>query len=232
MYRDYAKRRQPYLDAVDAIVKSVLTGPTHSLLDIGSGDGRRIWQIANQVGVERLVLTDPGRVMSELCADLPVAKVIRVAAEDLSDLDDRFDGITCLWNVLGHVESSSLRRTALGHMKSRLNEDGRILLDVNNRYNARAYGWLKTGYRMLIDLIRPSESNGDVSYVWNVGGRQINATGHVFRPAEIEELFSSTGLAILDRIVLDYDTGEECRSTFQGQLLYVLGHADSQVANG
>ena len=61
-----------------------------------------------------------------------------VAAEDLP-ANERFDVITCLWNVLGSVVDSDRRLRALKKMGSLLTEHGRLFVDVNNRYNARAW---------------------------------------------------------------------------------------------
>ena len=53
---------------------------------------------------------------------------------------ETFDVITCLWNVLGHVREFENRVRAMRAMKKLLSPEGRCFIDVNHRYNARAYG--------------------------------------------------------------------------------------------
>jgi len=159
--------------------------------------------------------------MAELCRKLPSTEVWPLAAQDLPDSTDKFDVITCLWNVLGHLESHKTRQAALRKMSHMLSPNGLIFVDVNNRYNARSYGLLKSGFRFFYDVILPSEANGDVSFIWHVSERSIQASGHVFRPAEIETLLKEAGLRILERFVIDDKTGKLRRFKCEGHLLYV-----------
>ena len=137
-YRHYALTKQAYLASVDKIVLSNLQART--MLDVGAGDGVRARGIADRAGIEVLVLAEPNTKMFELCEKTEAADRINTAAEDL-DLEYKFDVITCLWNVLGHVENQKLRIKALKRMSNTLGENGRIFLDVNNRYNVSAYGF-------------------------------------------------------------------------------------------
>lgn len=222
-YAEYAQARGAYLAAVDEIIIGRLNGTAKSLLDIGSGDGRRIARIAGRAGITKLVLVDPSKTMCEFSRDTKSGEVFQTRAEDLPEFGIQFDAITCLWNVLGHVASSDLRNEALRRMGNRLKSNGEIYLDVNNRYNGQAYGWIRTAGRMVYDFVRPSESNGDVAYTWNVGGQRIHATGHVFTPSEMAGLIKEAGLKVKLRTVVDYSTGRVCNSVYSGQLFYVLG---------
>ncbi len=226
-YRAYSNTKCGYLRAVDEVVLSRLAGGARSLLDVGAGDGARAHRIARACRVARLVLAEPSPVMAEYCRGVRGAEVWQTAAEELPESARKFDAVTCLWNVLGHIETEAKRLAALLRMRSLLEEGGQIFLDVNNRYNARAYGLVKTAARALSDLVSPSETNGDVTFAWEVEGRQIRASGHVFTPSEMESLLSRAGLRVRERHVIDYATGERRRFFFQGQLLYVLGDASS-----
>jgi SAM-dependent methyltransferase len=223
-YRAYSQTRGSFLRAVDGIVISHVAGRARSLLDVGAGDGMRACELARACGVGRLVLAEPSQVMCDQCRRVSGAEVWQVRAEELPSSGRRFDAVTCLWNVLGHVDSPRRRLEALRRMGALLADDGLILLDVNNRYNARAYGPLKTAARVAYDFIRPSETNGDVSFSWDIDGQRIRARGHVFTPAEVESLATRAGLRVRERHVIDYETGERRRFVFEGQLLYVLGH--------
>jgi 2-polyprenyl-3-methyl-5-hydroxy-6-metoxy-1,4-benzoquinol methylase len=151
--------------------------------------------------------------------------VWQVAAENLPVNVGPFDAITCLWNVLGHIPSREKRVQALRNMSLLLADRGQLFIDINNRYNARSYGYIKTAARALYDLARPSDSNGDVAFTWDLEGHQIRTTGHVFRSAEVANLIAESGLTIKARYVVDYETGGKQRSILHGQLLYLAGKA-------
>jgi SAM-dependent methyltransferase len=221
-YRAYSQTKSEYLRAVDEIVKSRLASGALSLLDVGAGDGVRAQEIARACRVSRLVLAEPSPMMADYCRRLACAEVWQLGAEELPESTLKFDAVTCLWNVLGHVETGAKRLAALSRMRALLADGGLIFLDVNNRYNARAYGTLKTAARALFDLVSPSETNGDLSFEWEIGGRRIRARGHVFTPREVESLASRAGLRVRERHVIDYETGARRRFAFQGQLFYVL----------
>src|SRR5262249_5539569 len=89
-------------------------------------------------------------------------------------------------------------------------------------YNARAYGATKTLGRIVFDRAFPSERNGDVSFEWRVGETPIRVAGHVFTPAEMTSLFRDAGLRVVERFVVDYQTGDRRRFACEGQLLYRL----------
>ena len=79
-------------------------------------------------------------------------EVWRARAEELAsggfESAERFDVITCLWNVLGHVPTAEKRLHALSAIASLLTPNGRFFLDVNHRYNARSYGVFPTAATM------------------------------------------------------------------------------------
>jgi SAM-dependent methyltransferase len=222
-FRSYSEARAAYLDSIDRLILRHVPAGATSLLDVGSGDGVRAARLAAQCSVSRLILSDPSEEMVSRCRLLEgVAEVWHVAAEELPDAGECFDVITCLWNVLGLVSDTALRVEALRRMRSLLSPEGRIFLDVNNRYNARAYGRLRTAGRVLYDLLRPSDANGDVSFSWRLGGELIETRGHVFRPGEMKRLIEGAGLKVMNRHAVDYETGQLRKSAFAGQLLYEL----------
>jgi SAM-dependent methyltransferase len=191
-------------------------------LDIGAGDGFRARTLAEKANIRRLVLAEPSRAMSELCRRNSGAEVWQVAAESLPMNVGPFDAITCLWNVLGHIPSREKRVQALRNMSLLLADHGQLIIDINNRYNARSYGYIKTAARAFYDLARPSESNGDIDFTWDLEERQIRTSGHVFTSAEMTNLIVEAGLTIRTRYVVDYETGEKRRSILHGQLLYLM----------
>lgn len=224
-YRHISEMRAAYLHAVDRTILARMVVGARSLLDVGAGDGVRAMRLARAAGIATVVLVEPSAAMAELCRASQATEILQVKAEAMTASAQSFDVITCLWNVLGHINTPALRRDALRRMRDRLAPRGRIFIDVNNRYNAPAYGWLKSLGRAAYDLFNPADENGDVEFVWRIAGRLIPGRGHVFTPREINRLIADAGLRIERRYVIDYQTGRQSRVCFAGQLLYELGHS-------
>jgi 2-polyprenyl-3-methyl-5-hydroxy-6-metoxy-1,4-benzoquinol methylase len=221
-HRSYADSMAEYLDGVDRIVVSRIQSGARSLLDVGAGDGVRAARIAERCGIDVIVLVEPCEALATMCREQPVTDVWPARAEALPETPMRFDVVTCLWNVLGHIPTHADRVSALVGMRGMLGAGGTLFVDVNNRYNARAYGWPNTLARIAFDAVRPSTENGDVTVTWRAGDVAMRTTGHVFTPREIESLFRDAELAVRERFVVDYANGMERGTRFEGQLLYAL----------
>jgi 2-polyprenyl-3-methyl-5-hydroxy-6-metoxy-1,4-benzoquinol methylase len=218
-YADLSRTRELYLRGVEREIVSRVPNGSRSLLDIGAGDGVRALHIAAKSGIERIVLLEPSKEMAGKPADR--VEVWPVRAEDLlSEAADKFDVITCLWNVLGHIPTADKRLRALTAMARLLTPQGRFFLDVNHRYNLRSYGFLTTAARWMRDLFSPSQNNGDVLANWRDAG--ISTYGHVFTHGEIMDLYKAAGLDLEERLVIDYYDGRVRRFAFQGNLLYIF----------
>jgi SAM-dependent methyltransferase len=219
-YAAISARRRTYLEAVeDFVIRSTPRGVA-SLLDVGAGDGVRARRIGAACDVAHSVLLEPDPEMARICRGIEGVEVWETPVECLADVNRRFELVTCLWNVLGHVPGTAARIDALRSMSRLLAPGGRLFFDVNNRYNAAAYGWPMTLARVVKDVVRPADSNGDITFHWVVDGVSIPGRGHVFTPAEIDRLAAAAGLRIRQRVVLDYESGRRRRSIFSGQLLY------------
>src|SRR5215469_12811932 len=161
-YRTLTQKREHYLLAVDReIVKRIPAG-SRSLLDVGAGDGSRALRIGSQAGIENVVLVEPSQNMRGL--NPASVETWRIRAEDLDpgSTARKFDVITCLWNVIGHVPGTERRTRALFGMQRLLSQRGRLFLDVTHRYNMRSYGTLLTAARWVHDTVVRRETNGDV----------------------------------------------------------------------
>jgi SAM-dependent methyltransferase len=221
-YKSYAEGRRQYQDAINDIVVS-RAGHAYSLLDAGAGDGSRALEIGRRIRVERIVLLEPSRGMRAHCVE--VVELWPFSIQEIPDTAPSFEVITCLWNVLGHVQGSDARLSALVKLRRLLVPGGKLFLDVNHRYNAGAYGWSKTIARMLQDTIFPSVTNGDLIVSWNSGGaaeKVIQTKSHVFIHAEMRKLFQAADLKPVQRWVIDYQTGAQHHLPFGGHLLYQL----------
>ncbi len=219
-FGDISAPRRPYLAAIEALVIANLPQASRSLLDIGSGDGVRAIRIAAAAHIKRLVLLEPS---SEMRKQWPSGtRGLAMRAEELDQISESFDIITCLWNVLGHIFPATNRVNVLSHCARLLSVGGRIFVDLNHRYNALHYGLLPTALRYLQDFVKPGEKNGDVRVQWNVHGASLTTNGHVFTHREFQRLVGAAGLIIDKRFTVDYRTGFVRRSQFTGNLLYML----------
>jgi len=220
LYARISEERKSYLDGVDRLVIAEIPAQSRSLLDIGSGDGRRARRIAQARGITQLVLVEPAVAMQ--AADGSAAGFRTLRAEELSSLSGEFDVITCLWNVLGHIFPAASRTGVLREFARLVSPGGRIFVDVQHRYNARHYGLLPTAGRFLQDRLRWSETNGDVSVNWDLERVRCTTRGHVFTNREFRSLAQGAGLKISRPFVVDYATGARVRWSFSGHLLYVM----------
>jgi len=218
-YDSILATRKQYLSTIENIVVAHSAG-ARSFLDVGSGNGVRALRIARATGIEDVVMLEPSAGMRTQCPE--PAEFWNCAATAIPETTRRFDLITCLWNTLGHFESTDERTAVLARLKTLLTPSGRIFLDVNHRYNARAYGWPKTALRMVYDFFSPLETNGDVVVSWQEGEKQIRTRGHVFTQRELLHVFSDAGLAVKSRWVVDYRSGELHSNPLMGNLLYQL----------
>jgi SAM-dependent methyltransferase len=240
-YAVLSHRRGAYLRGVEKIILSRIPRGTRSLLDVGAGDGARALRIAAEAGIERVVLLEPSAAMVKNSA--AQAEVWPVRAENVVTerqenrasgpptaeggcphvviTSERFDVVTCLWNVLGHVPTQD-RHSALRAILNLLTPDGKFFLDVNHRYNLRSYGIFSTTARWTRDRFFPDEKNGDVTARWNVGEATISTYGHVFTHREIMRLADASGLELEERVVADYEDGRVRRFAFMGNLLYIF----------
>ena len=225
-YSEYARTRAAYCDAVDRQVLEWVPAVREAMLDVGSGDGRRGVRLAAALSSPRIVLSDPSLPMAEQCRAHAGVEVWPVAAEDLPAGGSEFDLVTCLWNVLGAVKSTGRRTQALRRMAASLSAEGRIVLDVHNRYNAATAGVGRVLARVARDIVRPSESNGSVAFTWRVGGQQIAADGYLFTEREMRQLFRDAGLVVVGQTFVDYDTGA-LRGPWTGQMLFALARLRS-----
>lgn len=161
-YLAFSKQRELYIRGIEREIIARVPGGAHSLLDIGAGDGLRATRMARSAGIARMVLVEPSPAMAGLAKS--TAEIWCIRAEELNarNITERFDVITCLWNVLGHVRSEN-RGRALEAAAKLLSSNGRLFLDVNHRYNAATYGWVVTSGRWAYDALTRRVNTGDVT---------------------------------------------------------------------
>ena len=224
-YSHFSRRRAAYLRSVEEQISSHIPAGCSLLLDIGAGDGSRALRIARAAGMSRLILLEPS---PKMLGETPAGcEAWRTRAEDLdiTAIRERFDVITCLWNVLGHVKGFDKRVRALSAAAQLLSSTGLIFVDVIHRYNVRSYGATMTAARTLRDRILPDDRNGDATARWQTVTGEIRTYGHVFTDREMRRLADAAGLKLVERIVIDYATGAVRRASCMGNFLYVFRRA-------
>lgn len=222
LFADMSRRREAYLRKVEDLVIAREPANSQSLLDVGAGDGRRAVRIARAAEIHTIVLLEPSAKM-RVGADAS-CEIWPIRAEELNDAapaEKSFDAIICLWNVLGHIRAHERLKVlkALGQL---LSPKGALFVDVNHRYNMRAYGSWRTAGRMMYDRVFPSEANGDVTTRWDVRGAVCSTYGHVFTQLEMQRLIAAAELVTAEVIFVDYESGEIQPSGLKGNLFYVL----------
>ncbi len=224
-YSQFSNRRAAYLRSVEEQIASRIPAGAKSLLDIGAGDGSRAMRIAAAARIPRVVLLEPSTKMS---AETPAGCEIwrtRVEDLDITGIAKRFDVISCLWNVLGHVQGFDARARAVSSVTHLLSPTGRFFVDVTHRYNLRSYGTTMTVARWVWDHIAPGGNNGDVVARWQTTGEEISTYGHVFTDREIRDLANAAGFKCVERVVIDYENGAIRRASWRGNLLYIFRRA-------
>ena len=206
LYREISKTRCNYLQAVDAIVTAtVKRNKIKSWLDIGVGDGERISGLLGKVKAEDVVCLEPSAYMFQQASQSLEGKciVIRKSLATYSkDTDRRFSFVTALWNVIGHsVDPVSFLRDAY----ALLDNNGLLLIDANNRYNVRQYGFLPVMRNAILDYLGLStkgvfklktNNEGVFTYVYIASPRELRKACKVLNIEEININF------------VDYMTGE------------------------
>jgi 2-polyprenyl-3-methyl-5-hydroxy-6-metoxy-1,4-benzoquinol methylase len=221
-YAQFSERRSAYLRSVEEQIGSRILPTAKSLLDIGAGDGTRALRIADTAGMSRVVLLEPSSQISGGEARGTERWSVRAEGLDVPKIAERFDVITCLWNVIGHIKGSDNRARALSTATQLLSSNGLLFVDVIHRYNVRSYGWVMTTARWLRDRLAPGKSTGDVVARWKTTTGEISTYGHVFTDREMQRLAGAAGLEIVERLVIDYETGETRTWSCLGNLLYVF----------
>ncbi len=213
-FDSYAKSKQNYLDAIDRLViHNVPKGIR--VLDIGSGTGKRILKISKSIQPSELVCFDNSPKMVEMLnASGLSANCVDISEDIKSFKQKQFDLVLCMWNVLGHVPRSKQAK-AFKNISKLLTDGGKLIFDVNNRHNIKAYGLIRVlrnfflGTFGLIKGDYPLQLNGNTTSV------------HIFSEREIRKLLYDVGFKINKIVYVNYASGEIEKSQWSGQLLVI-----------
>jgi 2-polyprenyl-3-methyl-5-hydroxy-6-metoxy-1,4-benzoquinol methylase len=232
-YGEYAHQRDGYLKTLDDIIINFIESQRRSttldirsvsMLDVGAGDGKRAFSIANKLNFKKLTLLDSSPEMIKLCKSISDSQVILgdISTNNFFLKRENYQIITCLWNVLGHIDTPEKRLLGLKNIYKLTSPGGFIFLDVNNRYNIKNYGVKNVLRNLLKDIFCPSSDNGDINFVIKIKSKEIFAQVHIFNPYEIESLIRRSGLKLVKKYRIDYSTGKVSKFFLTGQLFYIL----------
>jgi len=221
-YRQYSEGRAAFLGKVDGIIIRRLSeiGEVKRLLDAGSGDGYRAQKISRMANIAEVTLCEKVGSMASLCRQREIDRVWECDILDIPAEEGYFDVVTCLWNVLGAIPTPQRKTETLTKLYHSIKERGVLFVDVANRYNASHYGWFLVLKPFLSNLFRSRSTKNDILFNFSIDHQTIPGYGHVFSPKEIETLLTNSGFKIRNRLMLNYETGEETDSIFRGHLFY------------
>lgn len=221
-YSERTADRRRYLDAVDGIVLGAAPRRTEAYLDAGCGDGRRAKLIAEAVAAGRLALVDESSEMLGLARHRlsgTNADFFCGSAKDYRT-HERFDLITCLWNVFGHICDRDDRVATLAALGRLLTPGGRIVCDVNNRYNIREYGLRAVAANFVGGFFGRKEAGR-----FNLRHCGAGCTVYIHSPREFEKTVEDAGLRVIGKVGVGYGSGAVERTrmmNFTCQLVYVI----------
>ncbi|OGK52686.1 hypothetical protein A3B02_02730 [Candidatus Roizmanbacteria bacterium RIFCSPLOWO2_01_FULL_42_14] len=228
-YQEYAQSRTAYLEGINHVILNTIAQfqrPPLHVLDIGSGDGARIQKLKERGRFGALTVIENSKNMADLCRSYTNMKTLEGDITNIELPPHSFDYITCLWNVLGHIDSKRSRHIALNKMALWLKPNGLVFVDVNNRYNYAQYG--KNAFlNMIKDIVHLDDSSGDISFQMHMkSGVDIDARVHLFSPLEMDQSIRLSGLRVIHKYYVSYSSGKCVPSFLQGQLMYILGNHD------
>jgi SAM-dependent methyltransferase len=219
-YATYLERHVGYFRAVEKeIAAAAANRKGLALLDVGTGTGERLQRVVSQIRPDHVAAIDESPEMAALAqSNCPGAQVLAIplAAPELpSALSAKFDLVTCLSNVLGHVPRTQLV-PGLSQIRSLLKPGGAFVFDVNNRYNAVTYGPLSVIRNVARDCVLPG--GGDFTAAYRNGDEVLHTPVHLFSPSEVTRLLRRSGFEVASLGFRDYVTGQP-RGRFGGSIV-------------
>ncbi|ARV12798.1 hypothetical protein BTO09_10745 [Gilvibacter sp. SZ-19] len=214
-YSKLARKRLKYLMAVEAIITK--SQNIDSYLDIGCGDGKRSLRIIDQLKPRKVVLLDESdQMLQNINASQLGVIEVKVGNYLSQPIETKFDLITCLWNVFGHLESKEIKLLFLEKIHNSLTESGILFLDINNRYNLKSYG-IKAVFQ---NIFKDFTGKQNAGYYSLNAGTDISSQVYIHNPFEMDKLLKRAGFSKVKKYYIDYDTGEEKSTFLEGQILY------------
>jgi SAM-dependent methyltransferase len=217
-YRQISEQRKSYLDAIDEHIIDYSKNKLNDInyLDIGAGDGFRSLKIAKGIKAKKTVLLDNS---DQILAKIESKDHVELVTNSILEFESpiKFNLITCLWNVLGHVGDFQDRKNVFVKVETLLSEQGVFIFDVNNRYNIAHYGNKNVMRNLTLDH-QKSERAG--WFTLNENGALTDV--YVHSPFDLESYLKDLNLEVAKVEYIDYSSGEKKATFFEGQLLYYI----------
>lgn len=214
-YAAISAKRKPFLEQVNAlIIANTPKGGDYA--DIGAGDGMRSSVIAHGIEARSCTLIDES---AELLGHVPKDLKTEIIQDSIVtlDLQERFDVVSCLWNVLGHLPDLEQRDEAVLRIARSVRPGGLAFIDVNNRYNVLEYG--------LENVMRnvKADACGTIGRGWYPIAQSNSETKvYIHHPFELDPILERSGFKIVQRFHVDYLSGDLQAEFWKGQVLYML----------
>ena len=208
-----AEKSFRYLEAIDKLIISHVDYRPHGYLDLGCGDGSRGQRLIAALKPFSSVFIDSSPEMIRKAALLGEAECLNQSIAALR-CKNKYDLITCLWNVLGHIENKETRLKSLKKIRDSLTPKGLFFIDFNNRYNISHYGVFSVLRNLIKDLFTREGS----------GWFPLNSSSSVYIHNFIEArtLLQQAGFIIKKSYNINYKTGHQSSYPCTGQTFFVV----------
>jgi 2-polyprenyl-3-methyl-5-hydroxy-6-metoxy-1,4-benzoquinol methylase len=137
-YGEISFKRLNYLLAVEKFVLTrVKEVESKNLLDVGTGDGKRLARILEQHQFEIVTAVEPSLNMFRKLEKLNLEIELQNSTIENFKTEEKYDLILCLWNVIGHIDNLD---KFLLRLRTFLKPGGTVIIDFNNKFNIKQYG--------------------------------------------------------------------------------------------
>lgn len=215
-FKVISKEKNNYISSIDSIIINKINKDVNKFLDIGTGDGSRAIKISKHIGAKKIYLLEN---CPEMINPIYYNKDINIIEDDILNFktEEKFDVITCLWNVLGHIQGKSDRYLAINKMYNYLAKDGLLFIDVNNRYNLKNYGLIN-----FLKNIKKDISNSKEAGFYNLKIENSSTSVYIHLPFEINKIAKEVGFKTIEQKFINYDNGMIEKNFLGGQSFYSL----------
>ena len=212
-YENILERRESYLISIENYIRRYIQKiPQSSILDIGTGDGRRLDRMTANLNIN-LSAVEPSKKMFEILLSKNIdGKFMNCTIEEYPLNGSRIDVVTALWNVLGHADNINV---FLSKCHSLLKSDGVLFFDVNNVLNYNQYGFYNFVKNLTYIYLF-----GKKKFTFKLNDIKSGGCVSMYKQNFIVATLKDIGFKSVDRIYFDYNTGSICNK-FNGQPLFI-----------
>lgn len=222
-YNKYSLERNNYISSVNNIIISRAQNFS-SILDVGCGTGSRVKYLSDCLKIDNVTVVDNSLSMVNLVENNYGYKSFAVDIGNHNTIlsKEKYQLILCLWNVFGHIGSKERCLNSLDLLSNIIDNDGLLIIDINNRYNINQYGLINVFKNIIKDIFNYNFKNGDFTLCVKASKKDLKTVVHIFNPFEMRKYIKKCGLKIDNEIYINYKSGKIVRSWLSGQIVYIL----------